>query len=550
MLDDAYRAIVDVMSEGAVLQLADGTIAACNAAAERILGFTTDPITGLTSTKQRWEAVREDGSPLESNEQPGMVTQATGRPLTGVVMGLTRPTGEQHWISINTRPLVRQGESTPYAVVATFVDITAKREQQREIEQLSLVARRTDDAVVITDLSGVTVWVNDAFLRMTGYAIDEVLGMTPGKRLQGPETDPDTALRMRHALEQHEGFSGEVLNYRKDGTSFWIELSITPIRDEGGGVIQYFSLARDITKRKDSARSLSQLSSAVEASIDGVALIDSFQEFRFVNDAFARLHGFDKGEHLLGKSWRSFYDADQTARFDNEIFPALYVGDRWRGEVIGRRVGGTRFPEELSLTLLQGGSIVCIVRDVSERKEMEEALRRMSLVDQLTGLYNRRGFFMLAQQQLNVARSSPGSCFLIYLDVNDFKSINDSHGHATGDEALVSVARILRETLRDSDILGRLGGDEFVALAVNCLDSSGTVLLDRLDERIAAHNAQSGLRYSLSIGRGMVRFDPDDPKNLQQLLDQADERLYGDKKEARTGSREPRARTREQGAGE
>ena len=177
-----------------------------------------------------------------------------------------------------------------------------------------------------------------------------------------------------------------------------------------------------------------------------------------------------------------------------------------------------------------------IMRDITERKEAEDALRRMSLCDQLTGLYNRRGFFMLAQQHLNVARTAPGHAILLYFDLNDFKVINDTHGHATGDEALREVALILGETFRDSDLCGRLGGDEFVALAVNCLDPTGDVLLRRLDERLAAHNARPGRQFTLSIARGLVTFDPDNPKSLQQMLDQADARLYEDKR-GRKGTR-------------
>src|SRR6185503_3187444 len=144
-----------------------------------------------------------------------------------------------------------------------------------------------------------------------------------------------------------------------------------------------------------------------------------------------------------------------------------------------------------------------IVRDISERKAAEESLKRMSLHDQLTGLYNRHGFYMLAHQALNDAWKGAGHCILVYMDLNDFKPINDMCGHQVGDAALQEVAEILRETFRDSDIVGRLGGDEFVALAVNCLDESGRVLLQRLDERLAMHNAKEGRQFHLSIGRGL-----------------------------------------------
>lgn len=526
-----------------------------------------------------------------------------------------------------------------------------------DLEQQALVARRISDAVVITDGEGRTQWVNAAFEALTGHAMAAIVGRKPGELLQGPETDPETAADLRAAVRGGRAWHGEIMNYRADGSAFWLELSLSPATDADGRVTHFVSIARDITGRRNEARRLFHLSSAVGASVDGIALVDSFQDFRFANDAFARMMGHASGEAMVGMSWRSMYDRAAMRRFDSEIVPYLYLHDRWRGEVTARRRDGSTFPQELSVTLLSGGGMVVVVRDItdrkaaeaeqarltaileatpdliaiatvdggvpylnmagrrmlgcgstdvvrfrevmpnwavqvldetgipqamehgswngetailtrdgreipvsqvliahknergevehmstimrdiSERKEAEEALRRMSLSDQLTGLYNRRGFFLLAQQQLNSARTQPGHAFLLYFDLNDFKPINDTFGHQAGDEALREVAGLLQETFRDSDIIGRLGGDEFVALAVNCLDPSGEVLLSRLDERLAAHNARAGRPFALSIGRGVSRFDPDKPKNLQQLLDEADQRLYEDKRARKAARR-------------
>ena len=137
---------------------------------------------------------------------------------------------------------------------------------------------------------------------------------------------------------------------------------------------------------------------------------------------------------------------------------------------------------------------------------------------------------MLAQQHLNVARSQAGHAILFYFDINDLKPINDNLGHQAGDAAIKEAAAILKESFRDSDIIGRLGGDEFVALAVNCLDASGGVVSQRLDDRMKAHNDLSDRLFPISMGRGMVRFDPNNPKSLQQLLDEADAKLYVNKR--------------------
>ena len=659
LADDAARVMLLAMSEGAVLCDATGRVVACNPAAVRLLGCTEQELIGSHPTDAPWAAITVEGVALESDEHPILVTLHTGIPLDGVVLGTGRREPRRRWLSLKTRPLPAAGPmvgASIAGVVCTISDVSAQREARAELERQALVARRTDDAVIITDGDGRIEWANAAMLALSGHALETLLGRRPGEVLQGPETDPETIAEMGSALARGVGWHGEVLNYRADGSTYWVELSISPAHDVTGRVTHYVSIARDITGRRDEARRLFHLSTAVAASVDGVAILDSFQDFRFVNDAFARMLGVASGESLVGTSWRSLYDRETVRRFDREIVHHLYLHDRWQGEITARRTDGTTFPQELSATMLSGGGIVLVVRDITdrkaseagqarltaileatpdliaiatvdgdvpylnaagrrllgvapdarptlramfpawalrevervgipcamehgawngetalvgrdgreipvsqviiahknargevehlstimrditERKEAEEALRRMSLCDPLTGLYNRRGFFMLAQQHLNVARTAPGHAILLYFDLNDFKAINDTYGHATGDEALREVATILGETFRDSDLCGRLGGDEFVALAVSCLDPTGEVLLRRLDERLAAHNARPGRSYTLSIGRGVVRFDPDHPRSLQQLLDQADARLYEDKR-GRKGSR-------------
>ena len=258
---------------------------------------------------------------------------------------------------MDTRPLPAAG-ATPGAalagVVCTICDVTSEREDRAELERQALVARRTDDAVIITDGDGRIEWVNRAMLALSGHTMDALLGRRPGDVLQGPETDPDTVAEMGASLARGSGWHGEVLNYRADGTAYWAELSISPAHDVTGRVTHYVAIAHDISERRAEARRLFHLSTAVAASVDGVAILDSFQDFRFVNDAFARMLGVESGEPLVGTSWRSLYDRETVQRFDVEIVHHLYLHDRWQGEITARRRDGTTFPQELSATCSAG----------------------------------------------------------------------------------------------------------------------------------------------------------------------------------------------------
>jgi diguanylate cyclase (GGDEF)-like protein/PAS domain S-box-containing protein len=649
LTDVACRAIVEAMSHAAVLYDGKGRVVLCNPSAERTLGVSRTSLVGTSPLTDGVAWCREDEGPLTVAEHPVVATLQRGVSLDAVVIGFhDGQRVERRWLSMNTRPVYDRSGSQVVGVVATFSDFTARRAEIAELERLSLVARRTDDAVLVTDAHGRIVWANRALLRLTGYELADVQGRSLEATLEGPETDLGTVEQLRRAMAAGESWSGEVLNYRRDGTTFWHECSVTPARNGAGEITHVVSIGRDITAKRSLARRFLQLSAVVEASVDGIAVVDAADQVQFANRSFARLLGYESGAALQSRNWREFYPAAALDRFDREVLRTLYVSEHWHGELTGRRADGTIFPLELTLWMLSGGMVMVvrditerkraeaeqarltaileatpdliaiaasdghipymnaagrrmigvdpaavvtlqtlltdqswsvvretglpsaiangawsgetelrtargpvpvsqviiahrgdngevdylstIARDITDRKESEDALRRMSLSDPLTGLFNRRGFMLLAQQQLNVARRQQGSTLLLYFDLDDFKAINDTHGHAVGDAALNDFADVLRETFRDSDIIGRPGGDEFVVLAVNSLDATGEVLIARLEQRLGARNNRPDPLYHLAMGHGIARFDPNDPKSLQQLLEVADQRLYEDKR--------------------
>lgn len=153
----------------------------------------------------------------------------------------------------------------------------------------------------------------------------------------------------------------------------------------------------------------------------------------------------------------------------------------------------------------------------------------MATTDPLTGLCNQRGFFEFARQQQKVAERAGRHMALLYLDVDNMKYINDSFGHAAGDEALVATAQILDETFRDSDIKARIGGDEFVVLMVDVRAADMDICIDttkRLQDQIDAYNEQTDYGRTLSVSVGMALWDPADSRPLDKLVAEADAAMY------------------------
>ncbi|MBU2026506.1 MAG: diguanylate cyclase [Proteobacteria bacterium] len=166
----------------------------------------------------------------------------------------------------------------------------------------------------------------------------------------------------------------------------------------------------------------------------------------------------------------------------------------------------------------------------SDRKRMEEEIREMSLRDQMTELYNRRGFITLAEQQIRAANRAQRAMLLTFIDLDGLKWINDTFGHEEGDRALIDAANVLRQTFRESDIIARLGGDEFAVLSIYAADMNPEDFSKRLQENIDAGNAKETRPYKLAMSWGTAVYDPGSPLSLDELMSSADERMYAQKK--------------------
>jgi len=159
----------------------------------------------------------------------------------------------------------------------------------------------------------------------------------------------------------------------------------------------------------------------------------------------------------------------------------------------------------------------------------QEKLRELSITDELTGLPNRRGFFAIAQQHLKVTSRSRGKLALMFADLDNFKSVNDTWGHGKGDEALIAIADIFRKTFRESDLIARMSGDEFAVLLLNTPEEHFSIIKERLQNNIDAYNAQGGAVYKLSVSIGTAVYDHDQPLTIDSLLQQADTKMYEQK---------------------
>ena len=449
-------------------------------------------------------------------------------------MAVHRGDGSRVWLSVNARPMLHAGDDSAPAALATFTDITQARLVAHEIETLSVVARQSDHAIATTDATGALTWSNPAWERLTGFTMAEAIGQRPGTLLQGTHTSSETTSQMRNAIRDGRSWTGDILNYRRDGTPYWIEMSITPTLDAASLLTGFVGLSRDITARRGADRERQQLAAAVAVTADGIAITGVSGALEFVNHAFARMHGH-KASDLVQTSWSTLYDHAEAKRLLRDAIPEVTQVGFWHGESTGRRADGSVYPQELSLTLLPHGGLVAVARDISERKAAEERLLHLSVHDELTALYNRRGFLEQAESVLKLAARQGVSCALLYGDLDSFKAVNDGFGHDIGDSALRTIAGILTSSFRETDLLARLGGDEFTILAIDLRADDIALIIARIDEAIARSNERRVVdpaqAWHLGISLGVAMFKPSAPEDVESLLRRADEAQYERKRE-------------------
>jgi len=307
-----------------------------------------------------------------------------------------------------------------------------------------------------------------------------------------------------------------------------LELKVGELTDEIGHSRQEIELLK-----ADHTRLQAILESAIHAII---VVNDRGQVIEWPSQA-ELLCGWSKNE-MLGQPITRIMPP-RLREIHQRLIPEVLRGQH--GTTFGKRIESTilnrdefEVPVEIAVTLTKVGDrpeLTLFMHDITERKNYEAQLHHMSITDELTGLFNRRGFMTLADKHLKMAQRCGKNVFLLYADFDNMKWINDTHGHPSGDNALVETAQILQNTFRQADLIGRVGGDEFIVLMNEPQENHGvSAVLERLTSEIARVNSQPNRQYQILLSIGTVRYDHREPTNIDVLMSQADLLMYEAKK--------------------
>lgn len=416
--------------------------------------------------------------------------------------------------------------------LGTMVFQAMGRERLRQSEKrLRALFDTQAVGIVVIDEFGSIEEFNPACEALFKYSRQEVLGRNVKTLMPEPYYSEHDAYLKRYLTTRKKhviGIGIEIVGKRKDGSTFPIELFVGEA--DLGNQHVFISFIKDITERKQSQESAQLASLVYQTCREAVMVTDADGVILATNPAFTDQTGFEQNE-VVGKNARVLKSDRHDVGFFRAMWQSLTTTGQWQGEIYDRRKNGEIYPKWLTInsTFNADGSAcrrVALFHDITERKKTEELVWQHANFDSLTGLPNRRMFHDRLDQEVKKAHRGGTLLALMFLDLDRFKEINDSMGHAMGDLLLKEVTKRLKHCVRETDTVSRLGGDEFTIILGN-LEETGSVnraaqsILESLSTPIQL--GDHVVHISTSIG---ITLYPTDATEIETLIKNADQSMY------------------------
>lgn len=459
---------------------------------------------------------------------------------------MIRANGEVVWVRL-TMSLVKARNRAAGQFMEVIEDVTARRQAENELREsegrLRTVLSAMREGVIMRDAGGRVMIANAAARQIYGLGpeepfpplYDSVIAKylhedgSPGSIDELPSS---RAMRLGRAATSVVGIE------RRDGSKVWFVSRAEPLpRDSQSGLHPVVLTLSDITAQRRAEEELRLAATVFDSSVEAIMITDAQLRILSVNRAFSDLTGFGSSE-VIGNT----PDMLSSPRFDAEQYETVWGEARrrgsWQGEIWQRRRDGSEFPEWLSISVVRDHAdivthFVAVFTDITERKASEARIAFLAHHDPLTTLPNRTLFQDRLEQALGRAERSAQIAALLFLDLDRFKTINDSLGHLAGDRLLQAVAERLTQCVRDTDTVCRQGGDEFLIVLADIADTDvparvAEKILRRLSEPFEIDGHVLGTSFSIGIA-----VFPNDGRDTDALMKNADTAMYHAKESGR-----------------
>ena len=416
------------------------------------------------------------------------------------------------------------------AVFISNIRLRASREQMRDF------INNVEDLIQIVDANGNFHFVNNTWLRTLGYSKQEVKKLSLFEIIHPDYLEHCTELIQSLFKKEKDKITMEVAFLSKDGKTIYLKGNAN-LQLKGKNPVSTRSIFRNITEEKE-AEYLRKLSASIFSNtIEGVIATDLKGQIKFANAAFAEITGYSENELLRENISNIFPVITPNSDIAMLMLSSLKKYDTWQGELWTHKKNGGAYLLRMSVNAIhdEKGKTVNyagIITDITEDKERERNLYDLAMHDSLTKLPNREMFSKVASNILKEAKEKNKIFALLFLDLDNFKDINDQHGHLAGDRFLQALSQRLRNTIRHSDIASRFGGDEFVVLLRDIKTVEGTKkITQNIANTISKPFIINGKRIHVSASIGVSFYSHNE--NIDSLLKNADRAMYKAKKDGK-----------------
>ncbi|MCU7844391.1 MAG: EAL domain-containing protein [Candidatus Thiodiazotropha sp. (ex Monitilora ramsayi)] len=459
-------------------------------------------------------------------------SEITGKQLQGDLPEgrYLEKTQEGAWYLASNKPTSEGG------MVCVRTDITDTKRNERQLSKLSRALEQSPASVVITSTDGTIEYVNPKFEAVSGYTAEEAIGQNP-RILKSGNKSTEEYREMWNTLLEGREWRGNFHNRRKDGSVYWEAASISPLRDDSGKITHFIAVKEDVTAQKRAEDQLRMNATVFDTTSEGIMVTDADNLIKTVNPAFSRITGYE-AEEVIGRSPKILSSGRHTENFYEQLWSSVMQNGYWSGEIWNRKKDGSVFPEWLSIAAIKSDDglvkeYVAVFSDITKHKQDEEKIRYQANFDALTGLPNRSLLTDRLSQAILSANREKWNLGLLFIDLDQFKVVNDTFGHVVGDELLQQVAERIRECVREADTVARFGGDEFVILLQDIEDPDVAVAISsKVIEALTRSFKLYGREIFIGASIGITIY-PEDAGTADTLLRNADMAMYQAKEHGR-----------------
>ncbi|MBO6812092.1 MULTISPECIES: PAS domain-containing protein [Marinobacter] len=541
-----YSSTLDSLQIGIVLHAEDTSILYSNRAATDILGLTQEQMAGKKAIDPAWQFIDEQLNPLPLSRYPVNVALSSSANLFDYVVGVLRPDRDKPiWASVTTHYLETQNpdDSVQGKAIISFVDITARKEAENQLTRsealLSSHVENTPLGCITWDPNLICTSWNPAATSIFGYSESEMIGLSSWESIV-PEEVKGHVFNLFHSLLHRTGGESSInQNRTKDGKVIVCEWFNTTLVDKEGRVLGIASMVSDVTEKKEKESLLLTQSQITSNMIEGVCLVVSdSQKIVYVNPTFEKMFRCHQ-DSVVGKKLTELdcFGIQLDSDTIKEVVQSVANKKVWRREWSRSNEQGENVWYSTSLSGFDhpthGPVWIVVTADVTDKKLLDYKLAYSASHDSLTGLINRSEFELRANQLMTDVEGSQRQHALCFLDLDQFKVINDTCGHTAGDELLRQLAIELDTLVRKNDTLARLGGDEFAILLEDCSLEQAFRVAQSVLSQIADYQFvwESGV-FRIGASIGLVEINAA-TGNLTTLLKQADIACYTAKEQGR-----------------